>query len=163
MDIPLHSCECDKCSARNTIGDVVLPQGKRPSLLLSHITLVGGVILQKYYKVSAHVQDAVVAPTVITKTGSQAKIAQASYKQVSRKQILEIGIKERHKQPLDSVIEINSLMDPNQNWNVEHFSPIYFAVIFSICGVLLSFTSFIILAACNEHRRKGVLGEKVYG
>ena len=135
----------------------MLPQGKRPSLLLSHLTLVGGVILQKYYKVSAHVQDAVVAPSVITVSGSQAEITQVSYKQVSRKQVLEVGIKERHKQPLDSVIEINSLMDPNQNWIVENFSPIYFGVIFTIGGLVLSFGSFTILAVCNEHRRKGVL------
>lgn len=157
VDIPLHSCECDKCSARDTVGDVVLPQGKRPSLVLSHITLVGGVILQKYYKVSAHVNDAVVAPGAITKAGSEAKIAQASYKQVSRKQILELGIKERQKQPLDRVIEINSLMDPNQSWNVEKFSPVYFLVISSIGVVLLSFSSFTILAVCNEHRRKASL------
>ena len=50
VDLSDQNCACTKCSARNTPRDIVLPQGKQPGLLLSHVFFSGGKVLQKYYK-----------------------------------------------------------------------------------------------------------------
>lgn len=156
-DISLRSCACQKCSARKTVGDLVLPQGKRPSLIFSFLNFGGGNVLQKYYKIAVHLADAVVPPETIKSSSSEASITKSSYTQV-----MEFGVFERQKQPWDDIIQINGLMDPNNADNVTRFSLTYWVVIWILVALILVFSGCILWSLIDEYRPQGPVCEPVY-
>ena len=161
-DITLHTtlrtdtssatCACHKCSARETVGDLMLPQGQRPGLIFSHLNFAGGKILQKYYKVVAQVSDAVVDQNVITVTGREKRIARSS-----RTQVLELSVWQREKGLLDDVVRVNSLVDPNTEANLTRFTVDYWVAILTIITLIVVFSMCIAFTALEQYRPEGTV------
>lgn len=149
VDLSDQNCVCSKCSGRNSFGDAVLPQGQQPSLLLSHLFFAGGEVLQKYYKVSVLVGAATVPQDVTVNSGSQSSISTSS----SSSQVIELDVYERAESPLDAVIAVNSLVDPNKLR--DSFSLTFWIVILTITGLIGGFGICMLIAVINEYRPEG--------
>ena len=149
VDLTDQNCACNKCSGRSSSGDVVLPQGQQPSLLLSHLHFVGGQVLQKYYKVSVLVGAATVPQGVTVKSGSQRSIRTSS----SSSQALEVLIVENPDLDADAVIKVNSLVDPNKTR--ESYSLTFWMVILTMGWVILGFVICMLIAFLDQCRPSG--------
>ena len=149
-DTSSASCACHTCSARKTVGDLMLPQGQRPGLVLTHLHFAGGKILQKYYRVVAQVSDAVVHQNAITVTGREKRIARTS-----RTQVMELSLWQREKGPMDDFIQVNSLADPNTEANVTRFSLDYWVAISVVGGLIVIFSVCITCTVLEQYRPDG--------
>ena len=152
-DITRLSCACSKCSARSTVGDLLLPRAQRSNLMLSHLNFAGGKVLQKYYQISFRVADAVVDPRTVRVGGNRDRIRISSYAQTS--QVLDLSLVERREQPWDKIVKINSLMRPDAERNASRFTLTFWATIVMIATIICGFTVMIILTVVEEYRPQG--------
>ena len=62
IDISEETYDCEGCGARNTGGDIVLPDGHQATSVLLQFHFKGGQILQKYYTLQIYAGNATVDP-----------------------------------------------------------------------------------------------------
>ena len=127
----------------------MLPEGKQPGLLLSHVLFAGGEVLQKYYKVTVLVGDATVSREVTVASGSQRSISTSS----SSAQSLEVMFVEELTRHVNTIIKINSLVDLNKMR--DSFSLTFWTVILTIVLIILGFGICMLIAAMDEYRPEG--------
>ena len=146
------TCACRKCSVRQTFGDLVLPGGRRPSSVFSFLKFDGGEILQKYYTVSVHLEDALVPADPIITGGSTKQLSSSAHDQV-----LEIGLLERQTQPWDDLVQVNDLMHPNNAVNVARLSVAYWMVSLTLAMLICGFSACAICSVFDENRPEGAV------
>ena len=120
--------------------------------MFSHLNFDGGEILQKYYNVAVDVGDALVPFENIIMGGRNKKLLSSALDQV-----LEIGLLERQKQPWDDLVQVNSLMDPNNAFNVARLSVTYWMVILTLAMLICGFSACAIYSIFDEYRPEGTV------
>ena len=153
LDIHRDYCVCGECGVRNTLGTLVTKNGRRPNLVLTHVKLVEGRVLQKYYEVSTYARDAAVPEMPVKTNGrwGKAKTAKSS----TYGKILSLEIWDKEKTFLDDLVDVNTIMDPSNLKNAERFSFWFFASSATICGVFVSFAVGIVYAFIVASRPEG--------
>ena len=120
--------------------------------MFSHLNFDGGEILQKYYNVAVDVGDALVPFENIIMGGRNKKLLSSALDQV-----LEIGLLERQKQPWDDLVQVNSLMDPNNAFNVARLSVTYWMVSLILAMLICGFSACAIYSIFDEYRPEGTV------
>ena len=126
---------------------MVTAKGPRPNLVLTYLKFDGRV-LQKYYDLSAKVEEALVPDDVVV------KMAKRLGKLKKRKRlgsILSVSVWEREPTVLDTITEVNSLMDPEAFENQEEFSIEFWMATLTITGLIVFFGIGIVYACIHEN------------
>ena len=153
VDTPVHYCACDPCGVRKTIGDLTIANQRRPNLVLTHLKISEGQVLQRYYEVSTRAQDARPPPSYTAVRARFGSIKTRSSSASGR--IIGINIWEREKTVLDDLTNVNSLMDPNDDANTQRFSITFWSAVLAISAVLLMFFICVVYACFDESRSEG--------
>ena len=148
--ISRHDCTCQKCSARKMVGDLFLPQGKRPNAVFAHLKVVRGA-MQKYYTVSTHAADAVQVSVGKIRSGP------VTLTTPSFSKLISLGISERTRGPFDDIVRINALRFSRDDVNSSQFRPAYWASLVIIICVGLGLAVCIIYGLSVEWRYTGAV------
>ena len=155
VDTPVHYCTCGRCGVRKTIGDLTIAKRRRPNLVLTHLKISKGLVLQRYYEVSTRAQDAVPPPPYTAVSARFRKMSSKTLASSTRGRIVGVNVWERQRTFLDDVTTVNSLVNPNDDANSQRFSITFWSAILAISAFLLMFFICVAYACYDEGRNEG--------
>ena len=147
--ISRQDCICQRCSARNIVGDLSLHQGKRPNLVYGHLKILRGQAMQKHYTVTTHMADAAQLSVNRIRTTTKQTVVKSS-------KLVALGISERTRGLFDDVVHINGLMYRKHDANESPFRPAYWASLAVIACVGLGLLVCVAFGLRSEWRSTGV-------